>query len=293
MEKEYNPAPTQFSAFVELTKPRITSLVVITSAFGYYLGARGFDSIFTLVALLCGTALVSAGSGAMNHYMERETDKLMIRTRTRPLPAGILKEETVFWFGFLLIFLGVFVLLFLTNLLTAFLALLTAFLYIFIYTPLKKITWLNTSIGAIPGAIPPLGGWAAATGELDQVAWVLFAIMYLWQHPHFYAIAQLCKDDYTRAGLQMLPALENSLKRTQRQILWHSFLLIPISVLPSVLNFSGSLYFVGAGMLSIAYLLAGLPLFQKDQMARAKFLLKISVIYLPALFALIILDLSY
>lgn len=293
MEKEYKPASSRFQAFMELTKPRITSLVVVTTAFGYYLGARGFEPIFSLLTVILGTTLVSAGAGSINHYMERETDRLMIRTRNRPIPAGILQPEDVFWFGLMLIFSGVFVLLIFTNLLTAFLALLTAFLYIFVYTPLKKVTWLNTSIGAIPGSIPPLGGWAAATGELDQVAWVLFAIMYLWQHPHFYAIAQLCKNDYARAGLQMLPVLEDSLRRTNRQILWHSILLIPISVLPSLLGISGSVYFLGAGILSIAYLIAGLPLYQKDEIKRAKLLLKASVIYLPALFALIIIDLTY
>jgi len=293
MEKEYKPAPTRFSAYVELTKPRITLLVVITTALGFYLGGRGFNALFPLISVLFGTGLVSSGAGAINHYMERETDRLMIRTRNRPIPAGILQAEKVFWFGFILIFSGVFVLLSFVNLLTSFMALLTAFLYIFVYTPLKKVTWLNTSIGAIPGSIPPLGGWVAATGQLDQAAWALFAIMYLWQHPHFYAIAQLCKQDYARAGLQMLPVLEDSLKRTNRQILWHSALLIPISVLPSLLGISGSVYFLGAGIMSIGYMMAGLPLFQRDQLKRAKFLLKASVIYLPALFALIIIDLAY
>ncbi len=138
MEKEYKPAPTRFSAYVELTKPRITLLVVITTALGFYLGGRGFNALFPLISVLFGTGLVSSGAGAINHYMERETDRLMIRTRNRPIPAGILQAEKVFWFGFILIFSGVFVLLSFVNLLTSFMALLTAFLYIFVYTPLKR-----------------------------------------------------------------------------------------------------------------------------------------------------------
>ena len=176
------------------------------------------------------------------------------------------------------------------NSITCLLALSTTVLYIFIYTPLKRITWLNTSIGAIPGAIPPLGGWAAATGELAPEAWILFAILFLWQHPHFYAIALMCRDDYKKADLQMLPVLEKDGRRTNRQIIWHSILLIPVSIMFSFIGMMGQVYYWGALLLGIGYLVAGFPLIKNYSIDNAKLLLKVSVFYLPALFGIILLD---
>ena len=176
------------------------------------------------------------------------------------------------------------------NQLTSILALSTALLYLFIYTPLKKLTWLNTSIGAIPGSIPPLGGWVAATGKLDAEAWILFAILFFWQHPHFYAIALMFREDYKKANLKMLPVLELDGKRTNRQIIWHSLLLIPVSVMPSYIGILGMTYFWGALILSVVYMAAGFPLINNYSPDNARLLLKTSVFYLPALFGMIIVD---
>jgi len=237
-----------------------------------------------------GSGLVSSGSGALNHYAEQDLDKLMNRTKSRPIPSGLISSNNAFIFGIFLTLLGTIILYLWVNELTAILALSTAILYLFVYTPLKRLTWLNTSIGAIPGAMPPLGGWVAATGQLDPEAWILFAILFLWQHPHFYAIAFMCKEDYARANFQMLPVLEKDGKRTNRQIIWHSLLLIPVSVMPSYIGILGIKYFLGALILGLGYFISGFPLVKNYSLENAKLLLKVSVIYLPALFILIIVD---
>jgi protoheme IX farnesyltransferase len=237
-----------------------------------------------------GSGLVSSGSGALNHYAEQDLDKLMNRTKSRPIPSGLISSNNAFIFGIFLTLLGTIILYLWVNELTAILALSTAILYLFVYTPLKRLTWLNTSIGAIPGAMPPLGGWVAATGQLDPEAWILFAILFLWQHPHFYAIAFMCKEDYARANFQMLPVLEKDGKRTNRQIIWHSLLLIPVSVMPSYIGILGIKYFWGALILGLGYFISGFPLVKNYSLENAKLLLKVSVIYLPALFILIIVD---
>jgi protoheme IX farnesyltransferase len=239
---------------------------------------------------LMGSGLVSSGSGALNHYAEQDLDKLMNRTKSRPIPSGLISSNNAFIFGIFLTLLGTIILYLWVNELTAILALSTAILYLFVYTPLKRLTWLNTSIGAIPGAMPPLGGWVAATGQLDPEAWILFAILFLWQHPHFYAIAFMCKEDYARANFQMLPVLEKDGKRTNRQIIWHSLLLIPVSVMPSYIGILGIKYFLGALILGLGYFISGFPLVKNYSLENAKLLLKVSVIYLPALFILIIVD---
>ena len=165
-------------------------------------------------------------------------------------------------------------------------------LYIFVYTPLKRITWLNTTIGAIPGAMPALGGWAAVANELDPNSWILFAVLFLWQHPHFYAIALMCKKDYEKAGFKMLPVIEEDSFRTNRQILWHAFLLIPVSLFFFVTGILGEVYFWGALVLGIGYLVSGIPLLRNTTIDNAKLLLKTSVVYLPALLIIIFIDLN-
>ena len=167
---------------------------------------------------------------------------------------------------------------------------LTTLSYLFVYTPLKRITWLNTPIGAIPGALPPLGGWVAGAGTLEPEAWILFAILFLWQHPHFYAIALMFKDDYEKAGFKMLPVVEPDGKRTNRQIIWHSLLLIPVSIVPVYINLLGLVYFYGALLLGLGYFLSGFLLVKKYSVDNARSLLRMSVIYLPALFGIILLD---
>ena len=290
MKRYSKPATTKFRAYIELTKPKITLMILISTALGYYIGGEGIVQAYPFILTLFGTAIVSGGAGTLNHYIERDLDILMERTRSRPIPAGIIGANTALTFGLIQVLCGLIILLLGANLLTALLALLTVFLYIFVYTPLKRITWLNTTIGAVPGALPPMGGWAAATGNIDLEAWILFAILFLWQHPHFYAIALMCKDDYMKAGFKMLPVLENDGRRTNRQIFWHAFLLIPISVMPVSAGISGPLYLWGALIFGIIYLTASLPLIRNYSINNAKLLLKVSVLYLPCLLGLILVD---
>ena len=187
----------------EMTKPRIAFLVLVTAALGFFMGGQGIHAPWLFYSTLIGTALVSSGSAVLNQYLERDVDRLMERTRNRPLPTGRVKPGVAMCMGFALVLGGVFFLLFTVGLLTAFLALLSAFLYVVVYTPMKRYNWLNTSLGAVPGALPPVGGWTAATGSIDPGAIVLFLILFAWQHPHFYAIAWMCRDDYRRGGLNL------------------------------------------------------------------------------------------
>ena len=290
MKRNPQIASSTLAAYIELTKPRITYLILVSTALGYYLGAEGIDDIWKFLMCLFGSSFVSAGSGALNHYMEISSDALMDRTRFRPLPSGLIKPNSARFFGLTLILIGALILLYFTNLLTAILAIITVLLYLLVYTPLKKITWLNTSIGAIPGAIPPLGGWTAATGELQPESWILFGILYFWQHPHFYAIAFMYKNDYSKAGYKMLPVLEDEGKRTNRQIIWHSLLLIPVSLVLYFIGMLGIFYFYGALLLGMAYFLSGFVLVKNYSLKNARFLLLVSVIYLPLLFCSIVID---
>jgi len=277
-------------AYFELTKPSITFLILISTALGYYLGGDGIGDYGKFLLTLVGSCLVSSGAGALNHFAEMESDWLMERTNKRPLPTGIIDPHHARSFGLFLTIFGTGILYLYINVLTSVLALITTLLYLFVYTPLKKLTWLNTSIGAIPGSIPPLGGWVAATGSLDPEAWVLFAILFLWQHPHFYAIALMYREDYEKADLKMLPVVEPDGKRTNRQIIWHSTLLIPVSLVPVYMNILGMIYFYGALFLGICYLLSGFLLTKNFSMDNARSLLRMSVIYLPALFVTILMD---
>tara|TARA_B100000686_G_scaffold153558_1_gene160950 strand:- start:9318 stop:10238 length:921 start_codon:yes stop_codon:yes gene_type:complete len=290
MKRNPLPAKTKFKGYLELTKPNVTILIVTSTALGYYLGTNGVISLDILLYTLLGSTFVSSGTGALNHYAEANTDKLMNRTRSRPIPTGLISSNSAMEFGLILILAGVVLLYTSVNHITAILALITSLLYLFIYTPLKRITWLNTSIGAIPGSLPPVGGWVAGTETLDPEAWILFTILFLWQHPHFFAIAFMCKDDYQRANLKMLPVMELDGKRTNRQILWHSALLIPVSLMPFYIGIMGPIYFWGAIILGILYLLSGVPLIKNYSIKNATLLLRMSVIYLPVLFAIIILD---
>ena len=199
MKRKPLPAKNQFSAFVELTKPRITFLILVSTALGYYLGNQNEMDINLFALTMIGTFLLSGGAGTINHFVEKDLDKLMDRTQARPIPAGIISSKNALIFGLCLSIIGLIILIIFVNQLTAALGLITVLLYIFVYTPLKKITWLNTTIGAIPGAMPALGGWAASANELNPNAWILFSILFLWQHPHFYAIALMCKEDYKKA----------------------------------------------------------------------------------------------
>ena len=292
MKRKPSPATSQLGAFFELTKPRITFLILVSTALGFYLGSQGKINSNQFAFTMVGTFLLAGGAGAINHFVEKDLDKLMDRTQSRPIPAGIISGKNALFFGVSITIVGFIILAALVNHLTAILGLITVLLYIFIYTPLKKITWLNTTIGAIPGAMPALGGWAASANALDPNAWILFSILFLWQHPHFYAIALMCKEDYKKAGFQMLPVIENESNRTNRQILWHAFLLIPVSLFFVVTGILGEIYFWGASALGFGYLISGIPLLKDTTVDNAKLLLKTSVIYLPALLIVIFIDLN-
>ena len=284
------PAISLSSKIAELSKLNILSLVLVATFLGFYLGSNGEMEYFKLLLTLLGTALTAAGSGSLNHYLERDADKKMDRTRNRPLPSGTLTPLFAVLYGMALVVIGSVTLAYFVNLLTGFLSLLTAFLYIVVYTPLKKITWLNTSIGSIPGAIPIIGGWTAASNSISPMALVLFGIMYLWQHPHFYAIAWLCKNDYAKANFKMLPVIEESGSRTMRQIFWHLLLMIPLSFLPVIQGNLGIIYLVGVTIITFIFFLSALPLAKDRSNKSALLLLKASVLYLPALLFIIIID---
>ena len=290
MRREPKKASSIKEAYYELTKPSITFMILVSTALGYFMGGNGISNYQHFILTLLGSCLISSGSGALNHFAEAESDKIMYRTNLRPIPAGIILPEDAMIFGIALIFIGSGILYFFINTLTCVLALITALMYLFIYTPLKKLTWLNTPVGAIPGAIPPIGGWVAATGSLDPEAWILFAILFLWQHPHFYAIALMFKDDYKKAGLKMLPVVEPNGSRTNRQIIWHALLLIPVSLMPVYINLLGMIYFWAALILGIGYLLSGFILAKQYSVNNARLVLKVSVFYLPILFLTIMVD---
>ena len=284
------PAISLSSKIAELSKLNILSLVLVATFLGFYLGSNGEMEYNKLLITLLGTALTAAGSGSLNHYLERDADKKMDRTRNRPLPSGTLTPLFAVLYGMALVVVGSVTLAYFVNLLTGFLSLLTAFLYIVVYTPLKKITWLNTSIGSIPGAIPIIGGWTAASNSISPMALVLFGIMYLWQHPHFYAIAWLCKNDYAKANFKMLPVIEETGSRTMRQIFWHLLLMIPLSFLPVIQGNLGIIYLVGVTIITFIFFLSALPLAKDRSNKSALLLLKASVLYLPVLLFIIIID---
>ena len=290
MRREPKKAESLVEAYYELTKPSITFMILISTALGYYMGGNGIVNYIHFFYTILGSCLISSGSGALNHFAEADSDKIMRRTNLRPIPAGLISAENAMLFGIALILSGSAILYWIINPLTCLLALITSLMYLFIYTPLKKLTWLNTSVGAIPGSIPPIGGWVAATGRLDPEAWILFAILFFWQHPHFYAIALMFKDDYKKAGLKMLPVTEPDGSRTNRQIIWHSFLLIPVSVMPVYIGILGMIYFWSAIILGVGYLISGFILAKQYSVDNARFVLRVSVFYLPILFLTIMID---
>ncbi|MCH7589990.1 protoheme IX farnesyltransferase [PVC group bacterium] len=279
--------------FVQLAKPRIVMMVLVTTTIGFYLGEKGFHSIFTLIMTLLGTALATGGASALNNYLERDVDALMDRTCKRALPQGDIHANHALIYGVTMVLCGVSVLALTANLLSSFLVLLAAFIYVLVYTPMKRISWWNTTIGAVPGAIPPLVGWAAATGSLDAVAWILFLILFTWQHPHFYAIAWMYRDDYRRGGFKMLPVVDPEGKRIFRHILVYTLALIVISVFPVFLGITRMFYLVGVLFLGGLFLAVSLRFLKSKTHQDAKNVFKISLVYLPVYLILVILDLSF
>jgi protoheme IX farnesyltransferase len=277
-------------AYLELTKPRITFLIVLTSAAGFCLGARAPFDYLSLAHALVGIALLSSGIATLNQFMERDLDALMRRTAMRPLPSGKLSPFEAFVFGLGLTLAAEIYLALLVNPLTAVLGLCVVAGYLFLYTPLKTRTSLSTMVGAFPGAMPPLMGWTAARGEMGLEAWVLFGILFLWQFPHFLAIAWMYREDYARAGICMLPVIEPEGRITGRQIIFYTAALLPVSLLPTLLGISGGVYFFGALLLGLLFLYSSVRAALSKSRQQARRLLLASVIYLPLLFGLMVLN---
>jgi protoheme IX farnesyltransferase len=273
-----------------LTKARITALVLVTAATGYVLGTPGRIDATGLLALLLGVGMASAGAAALNQFCEREADGRMRRTASRPVPAGRISPRDALAAGCLLSAAGVAWLAIAVNPLTGFLGLLTVVLYIAVYTPLKPRTPFNTLVGAIPGAIPPVLGWTAATGSVGLGGWALFSILFLWQLPHFLAIAWMFKDDYARGGFPMLPVVDPGGASTGRQAALYNLALIPVSLTPTLLGLAGGIYFFGALVLGVLFLACGVAMALDRGRGSARRLLLASVTYLPILLVLLVLD---
>lgn len=276
--------------FLALTKPRVVAMVVLTALLGFYLGAPALLDVGRLLATLVGTALAAGGTMALNQYMERDIDACMQRTRTRPLPEGRLVPLDALMFGAALTAAGVLFLMLTVGVLAAFLTALTSVSYLFAYTPLKQRTSLCSVVGAVPGALPPLSGWAAASGTLDTGAWVVFAIMFLWQIPHSLAIAHLYRDDYARAKLRLLPVVAPDDSVTTRQILVNTLALMVTALMPTAIGLAGAVYFVVALVLGFGMLVAATGLARTGTRADARRVLLASLIYLPVLLTTMALD---
>lgn len=283
-------------AYVELSKPRIAVLVLVATAAGFFMGLPAGSDWRALPAMLhtiIAVALVAAGANALNHYWEAVHDAVMVRTAGRPIPTGRLSPAEVFAFGIGAAALGVIWLALMVNLPAAQLAALTLVLYVLIYTPLKRLTSLCVYVGAVPGALPPVIGWTAAAGTLAADAWPLFAIVFLWQLPHFAAIAWLYREDYARAGYPMLPVLDPGGHRTSLHMMTHSVGLLMVSLLPVIQGSAGAIYAFGAMFLGLAFLGFGVHFVRCKSDGAARLHLLASVIYLPALCAFLLADKLY
>jgi heme o synthase len=280
----------KLSAYAELTKPRITFLVVLTAAAGFCMGSAGGIDYVRLLNMGIGIALLCSGISALNQYLERDLDGLMRRTQERPLPSGKLLPVEAAIFGVSLSAIATAYLAILINPLSALLGCATLASYLFVYTPLKPKTTLSTALGAFPGAMPPFIGWVAARGEITIDAWILFAILFLWQFPHFLAIARMYRDDYARAGIKMLPVVEPDGRVTGQQIISYTVLLVPVSLLPVVTGLAGSVYLAGATILGLGFLYFSARAAFVRTSWQARRLLLASVLYLPILFGLMVLN---
>ncbi len=280
----------QLQACWELTKPEITFQVTLSALAGYLLGTSEALNGWHLLGTLTGTGLTAAGVGALNHYLERYYDAAMRRTARRPLPSGRVSPTTARYLGMLLVFAGVGLLCPVANALTAALAIATVLLYLYVYTPLKRRTKYNTLIGTIPGALPAMGGWTAATNNLDVGGWTLFAILAVWQMPHFLSLAWMYRKDYERAHYQMLPVVEPDGRSTAWQTLGFTALLLPLSVTPYLVGVAGPVYLVGSLLLGLYFLWPAAAFFRTRHVQDARRVLIASVVYIPALTGLIVLD---
>ena len=288
---------TTLSTYIELTKPRITLLVLVTAYLGYYLGLRSqgdhmvsVESWLILFYLILGTWATSEGAAVLNQVIERRHDAKMARTKNRPLVIGKISPMNALVFGMVLSLCGYVFLYYLINPLTAWISAATVFLYILIYTPSKRITTWNTIIGSIPGALPPVGGWVAATGSLAPPAWILFGILFCWQMPHFLAIAIIYAADYEKGGFKMLPSIYPESKRTSYVILFFTVALLVTSLGLYILKVGGILYAVGAALLGVAFFMVALKVIMESNKKNARRLMLASIIYLPLLLIIILIE---
>jgi len=277
-------------AYFELTKPRIAFLLVLTSAAGFYLGTKGAFDVVLFANSLIAISLLAFGVATLNQYWERDLDTLMDRTALRPLPTKRVGSTEALVFGLLQCGIAEAYLFFFINGLTALLGLIVIVGYVLVYTPLKTRTSASTAIGAIPGALPPLMGWTAATNDITLGAWALFAMQFLWQFPHFFAIAWLYREEYAKAGILMLPVVDPEGRLTARQIVMFAIMLLPVSLAPFFISFSGPIFLVGASLLGLWFLWASIQSARAKTKEKARRLLFVSVIYLPLLFILMVAD---
>ncbi len=288
--KSAAPEKSLAAALGDLFKMRLTFLVLLTTLVGFYLGWRGPMAYGLMFNAVLGTALVAAGAAALNQLLECEHDAKMRRTQSRPLPSGRFTAETVLVIGACCAGAGLIYLALAVNLLTALLGAITLASYLFVYTPLKRVTTLNTAVGAIPGALPPLMGWTAARGEITSDGWSLFAILFFWQLPHFLAIAWMYREEYFNAGFVMLPGLDATGERTGRQALSHTMGLLPVSLCPFLFKLVGPLYLFGALALGGVFLWCAFQFARRRTVRRARVLFYASILYLPLLLILMVLD---
>jgi heme o synthase len=285
--------------YIELTKPRITWLILMSTGIGYFFGLPAAANwweflknipLLSLLHTVIGTGLIASGTAALNQWYERDADRKMRRTAMRPLPSGKMTARNAMLFGIALSIAGFLELWLAVNLLSGLIGAFTLASYLFLYTPMKQRTWWSTTVGAIPGAMPPMIGFAAAAGTITPESWVLFAILFLWQFPHFYAIAWMYRDDYARAGIRMLPVVEPDGRSTARQIVLYGIALIPVSLVPSLLGMTGRIYLAGALLLGLWFLYSGVRVALDRTALRARAVLIVSVLYLPLIYGLMLID---
>ncbi len=280
----------RFADFFELAKPRIVLMVLVTAFVGFYVGSEKIPDYLRLLQMLFGTALAAGGTLALNQFVERDTDAMMQRTRRRPLPDGRVQPREALWFGALITMAGLVYLALAVNLQSAWVTALITLSYLLLYTPMKRRSSLCMLVGAVPGALPPVIGWVAARGDFKVDAWVLFAIMFLWQVPHTLAIARLYREDFAKAGIQFLPVIDPEGASTNRQIISHCAALLAVSLLPTLLGLAGAVYFTVAFVLGVGFLASGISLAMESTPSGARRLLFASLIYLPVLLLVMALD---
>jgi len=283
-------ARRRLSDYVALTKPRVVAMVLVTTAVGFYVGSPGSPSLVPLLWTLAGTALAAGGTLTLNQYAERDLDARMDRTRHRPLPEGRILPGEALVLGVVLLVAGLVALALLVGPLPALVTAAITVTYLLVYTPLKRVTSFCSLVGAVPGALPPVAGWAAARGVLGAEPWILFAIMFLWQMPHSLAIGRLYRDDYARAGIRVLPVIDRDGWTTGTQVVSHCLALVPVALLPTLVGLAGSAYFVVALVLGVGFLWSAIMLARSGTTGDARRLVFASLIYLPVLLAVMALD---